>query len=108
MNKMPDSNCCTRIPSLDPLREVVDKKKLDGVIAAMLSWRTANSPPVVKICRSLPEIISVIALKVLVSKVASTASSSSPSTGSKSKNKATLDPHIVDGLDLLPPKYNRP
>lgn len=82
---MPDSNCCTRIPSLDPLREVVDKKKLDGVIAVILSCNTANSPPVVNICKSLPEIISVIALKVLVSNVASTASSSNASTGSKLK-----------------------
>jgi len=82
-----------------PFLDVVDKKKLDGVIGVSPSWRTANSPPVVNTCKSRPEIMSTIALKVLVSRVASTASSSSPSTASKSKYNATLDPQMVEGLD---------
>ena len=47
-------------------------------------------------------------MNVLVSNVASNASSSKPSVPSKSKNKPTLDPQTVDGLVLDPPKYKRP
>jgi hypothetical protein len=40
--------------------------------------------------------------------VTSIASSSKASPGLKSKNLATLEPKIVFGLDLTPPKYNLP
>ena len=94
------------MPSKLPLFVLPWTTTLLGVIGSRSDCGRKNSPPLVNICKSLPENKPVIAFTCEVFIVISIASSSKPSPGLKSKNLATLDANTVFGLDLLPPKYS--
>ena len=82
--------------------------RLPGVIGwPSLCW-TKNSFPVLKICKSRPERIPVIALTESEESIANIASSSKPSASKKLKKSDTFDPNKALGKLLDPPKYNRP
>src|SRR6056300_125 len=75
-----------------------------GVIGLLV---TANSAPDVKICRLRPGNTSIISFSFLDEIVAKIASSSSPSSISKSKNAPDLLANRLCGLDLVPPRIRR-
>ena len=82
--------------------------RLPGVIGWPSPCCTKNSLPVVKICKSLPERIPVIALTESEDKTANIASSSKPSASRKLKKSDTFDPNKAEGKLFEPPKYNLP
>ena len=85
INKVPLSAPTGFIPSLAPLLVAVLTTILFGVIGSSDAWEIKNSPPLVKICKSLPANNPVIALTLSVANVAIIASSSKVSPGLKSK-----------------------
>ena len=80
----------------------------EGVIGSREDCGIKNSAEDVNTCKSLPERIAFIALRLSLDIVANIASSSNPSSALKLKKSDTLEPNKVLGNDLLPPKYSRP
>ena len=104
INNVPPSADTGFNPSFAPRLVAFFMTMFEGVIGSRSACGTKNSAFVVKICKSLPDLIAVIALTVSVAIVTNIASSSKASADFRLKKSFIFDPNKVLGNDLLPPK----